>query len=261
MCADRLKQAPLVEAIVEVQWDAKMQEGPIPTSTDYIPFLARFMQVFQEEYPAREPAPGADAPAEIAAQMHMVQQRFRTAKGAWPLVQVGPTTFTLNETEAYDWGGDFRDRAVRALEKLFKAFDNPDDVLVKSLLLRYIDGIEFDRGDQEILDFLAKSLQTGIRLIPALFEGTGVGQSPIGVDLRWSFACGVPKGVAHLRFASGQSRGRNGIIMETMVQSTDDDVPSLPDGFAGWLDLAHRVTSTWFHAIPNEKLHRRFEGD
>jgi uncharacterized protein (TIGR04255 family) len=245
----------LVEAIVEIRWAPKPEGDP-----SYPLLVGRLSEALREEYPAYEPAPHADLPATMAAQMYLVQHRLRARKEGWPLVQVGPNVFTINETEAYDWEGDFRGRVIDAVQAYYKARPEARDMRPQSILLRYIDAIEVEWTQESILEFMKKELKTGIELPPALFEGTGVDQLPAGLDFRVSFRTHSPRGMAHLRFASGQSHDKDALILETMVQSADEDVPELPGAFAGWLEEAHRIPSTWFERLTEGNLYRRFQG-
>jgi uncharacterized protein (TIGR04255 family) len=259
MSAQKLKNAPLVEAILEMRWGPKAQASSPVLDLDY-KLLQRLAGEFQREYPEYEAHSNAGAPAEIAAQMHMVQHRFRASKGGWPLIQVGPTIFTLNETEAYDWGGDFRSRAIRAMDSFFRAYEKATEMQVQSLLLRYIDALKFDWDKESLLDFLAKDLKMKVVLPAPLFDDTDVASTPAGLDMTASFRCAKPKGMAHLRFVAGESKGKKALIMETMVQSTGSDVPALPEGFTPWLDAAHEIPSTWFKRLTKGNLYRRFQG-
>jgi uncharacterized protein (TIGR04255 family) len=255
MPSGRLKNAPLVEAIVELRWDPTGNAAP---DLGYSMLLGRLSGLLGKQYPESEPTPNAAAPLAMAAEMHMVLHRFRAAKDGWPLVQVGPTVFTINETEAYDWEGNFRQRAIDAIELLFKAIEKPESIRVKSLLLRYIDGIQYDWEKGSLLGFLKKDLKTQIGLPPSLFRETGVEVLPAGLDFRCTFRCASPKGLAHLRFASGQAHGANALVMETMVQSLAPDLPELPTGFQAWLDAAHEIPSTWFKRLTTGRLHDGF---
>jgi hypothetical protein len=128
-------------------------------------------------------------------------------------------------------------------------------------LLRYIDGIPFDWKNESLSGFLRSQLKTEVQLPDSLFDKTGVEDKPHGMDLRCSYNCASPKGLAHLRLASGQCRGAEAVIMETMVQSQGADVPPMPDQFQAWLNAAHSVPSTWFKRLAAGDLMARFEGE
>jgi len=252
MSAQKLNRAPLIEAIVEIRWKARPQGDP-----NYNLVIGKLSESFGD-YPEYQPL-NADVPVQLAAQMHMVQHQFRAAPNGWPLIQVGPSIFTLNQTEAYDWEGDFRQRAIAAVETFFKAYPKSDALDIESTLLRYIDAIDLDWEKENLLEFLDKKLKAKVTLPSSLFTDTGVGPSPVALDFTSSFRCTEPRGLVHLRFASGQSRGKKSLIMETMVQSTEADVPQMPQGFAGWLEAAHGIPSTWFRLLTEGDLFRSFQ--
>ena len=254
MSAQKLNRAPLIEAIVEIRWKARPEGDP-----NYNLVIGKLSESFKE-YPVYQPLSNADVPMQLAAQMHMVQHQFRASPNGWPLIQVGPSIFTLNQTEAYDWEGDLRQRAISAVEAFFKAYPKSETLGIDSILLRYIDAIDFDWEKEHLLDFLDRKLKTKIALPPSLFTDTRVGPSPVALDFTSSFRCTEPRGLVHLRFASGESRGKRSLIMETMVQSTEADVPQMPQGFAGWLDAAHGIPSTWFRLLTEGDLFRSFQG-
>jgi uncharacterized protein (TIGR04255 family) len=256
MSAQKLKHAPLIEAIVEIRWKARLEGDP-----NYELVLGKLSESFKDKYPVYNPSPNADVPKQLAAQMHMVQHQFRASPNGWPLVQVGPSIFTLNETEAYDWEGDFRQRAVSAVETFFRVYPKSDALNIESILLRYIDAIDFDWEKECLLGFLDRRLKTKIVLPPSLFDNSTVRPLPAALDFMCSFGCTEPQGVVHLRFASGESRGKKCLIMETMVQSTEAAVPQMPQGFAGWLEAAHGIPSTWFRLLTEGDLLRSFKGD
>jgi len=255
MSAQKLNRAPLIEAIVEIRWKARPEGDP-----NYNLVIGKLSESFKE-YPVYQPLSNADVPMPLAAQMHMVQHQFRASPNGWPLIQVGPSIFTLNETRDNDWEGDFRERAVSAVETFFGVYPKSDALNIESVLLRYIDAIEFDWEKESLLDFLDRKLKTKIVLPPSLFRDTRVRPSPVALDFTSSFRCTEPRGLVHLRFASGQSRGKRSLIMETMVQSTEADVPQMPEGFACWSDAAHGITSTWFRLLTEGDLYRSFQGD
>jgi len=255
MSAQKLKSAPLIEAIVEIRWKAR-PEG----DANYNLVLGKLSDAFRAEYPEYGALSNANMPMQFAAQIHMVQHQFRASPDGWPLIQVGPTVFTVNETKAYNWEGDFRKRAVRAVKTFFKVYPKSRDLTVESIMLRYIDGIDFDWEHECLLAFLDKELKTKIVLPPSLFSSTGVQTSPAAMDFILSFKCSHPRGLVHLRFASGESRGKKALIMETMVQSAEGDVPRMPEAFGRWLDAAHGIPSTWFRLLTEGDLFRRFQG-
>ncbi|MBM4017633.1 MAG: TIGR04255 family protein [Planctomycetes bacterium] len=254
MSAQKLRNAPLIEVIVEIRWRATPEGDP-----NYNLALGKLSDSFQGDYPEYRALSNAAVPAQLAAQMHMVQHQFRASPDGWPLVQVGPTIFTLNETEAYNWEGDFRERANRAVKTLFMVYPNAKQLQIDSVLLRYIDCIGFDWEKGCLLAFMEEKLRTKIALPESLFADKALSSRPAALDFTFSFRCQDPRGLVHLRFASGERKGEKSLIMETMVQSTGNDVPPMPDGFGAWLGAAHQITSAWFTRLVEGDLYRRFQ--
>jgi uncharacterized protein (TIGR04255 family) len=103
--------------------------------------LGRLFDRFQNEYPVHEQLPTASMPDELVG--HIVQHRFRSAKDEWPLVQVGPGVFTVNDTHRYTWT-DYRQRANEAVLRLYDAHPNVAEFHIQSILLRYIDAVGYN---------------------------------------------------------------------------------------------------------------------
>lgn len=263
-----LKNKPLVEAILEVRWrlmpqaaeqsQGAGQPGLPGVDPHHKLLLGRLFDRFQKQYPEHEQLATARLPDELAG--HMVQHRFRTASNDWPLVQVGPGILTVNDTSKYTWV-DFSGRANRAIESLFDAHPKLADLTIQSLVLRYIDAVEFDYGKNNAFDFLREQLKIQTSLPPSLFADTGVNELPASSQWQASFACSKPRGRVHISFATGQKNEKPVIVWETTVESSNSDVPSMPGGFPAWIDAAHDITDNWFFKLIEGELERRFEGE
>lgn len=252
-----LKNKPLIEAIFELRWGLKEQGPGIRIDPHYKILIGRMYERLRQEYPFHEQLPTASIPDEVAA--YVVQHRFRKNRDEWPLIQIGPGIITLNATEGYIWE-DFKNRAVQAANALFEAYPEAEDSLKPStVLLRYIDAIEFDFETGDIFDFLRANMKTIINLYPKLFESTGIERLPRGFDWRFSFRSTTPAGVVHLRFCRGKKKQADALVWESMVQSTSDEVSDIQTAITEWLDRAHDVTDDWFFKLVEGELLRRFE--
>lgn len=252
-----LKNKPLVEAMLEVKW------GAIPHSVtgpqfdpNYKLFLGRLYDRTCDEYPVYEPLPAASIPDEIAVQV--VQYRFRRGENDWPLIQVGPGIFTVNETQKYVWT-DFKQRCLGAVDSLFRAY--PGEMNINSIMLRYIDALAFDYASVDAYAFLEEKMNLRIGLPGNLFDKPYISKQPEAFTWLSSFRCDNPHGVVKLRFSTGQKDGQPCLIWETMVQSVDQDVPKMPECFQDWLVLAHEITHDWFFKLIEGDLKRMFKGE
>lgn len=252
-----LKNKPLVEAIFELRWE--LQEPALGMKIDphYKLLIGRLYDKLNDEYPFHEQLPAATIPDEIAG--YIVQHRFRKDKDKWPLVQIGPGIITVNDTEGYVWE-DFEKRIIQAINIIFGVYpESKHNLKVNRLLLRYIDAITFDFEKDDIFISLEEQLKIRINLYQKLFEGTRVEKSPLGLDLRFSFASRQPKGAIRLRLVRGKRGESDTLIWETMVESVSEDVPKVQNEIADWIKEAHDLTNDWFFKLIEGELLRRFE--
>ncbi len=261
-----LKNKPLVEAILEIKWHlvpaaevAGLAQMAVPAlDPHYRLLLGRLFDRLQKGYPIHEQLPTANLPDELVGQA--VQHRFRVAKGGWPLVQVGPGVFAVNDTENYTWT-DFQQRVTEAVGRLYDAHPNVSELRIQSLVLRYIDAVEYNYEEEDAFEFLRDKLKVAINPLPSLFRDTGVERRPRSFTWHATFECSKPAGEVHVSFATGRREDQPAILWETTVRSVGDDLPPMPDGFATWFDAAHEITDDWFFKLIEGELERRFEGE
>ncbi len=257
MSKKELKNKPLAEVILEMKWALTSPAPGVQIDPHYKILLGRFYDKVSGEYPEHEQLQTATMPDEIAGQM--VQHRFRIAPNEWPLLQIGPGIMTVNETHKYKWL-DFRSRSVAAIDKLFNAHPKPRDLKIDSLLLRYIDAVEFNYSKQHVFEFLKDKMKFMIALPDSLFKDTKIQKNPQHFSWQSSFGCQNPGGIITLRFATGKKDNLPSLIWETIVHSRGEDIPSMPQMFERWVDEAHAITDDWFFKIIEGELERRFSG-
>jgi uncharacterized protein (TIGR04255 family) len=249
-----LKSKPLVEALLEIKWRSATQQGTTSVDPNYRLFVGRFYDRVRERYPVFEPLQTAAIPEEMAT--HMVQYRFRMRENGYPLLQVGPGLLTLNTTESYTWD-EFEKEADWALPILLATF--PSNLQFHSLTLRYIDAVEVDFSKEDILSFLRDKLKVEINFPESLFDGSRVERLPTAFVMQSSFKSREPTGTVQVKFARGTLREKNVLLWETLVSSTDAELPELPKGFSEWLSSAHAITEEWFFKLIDGELLRQFE--
>ncbi len=197
-----LKNKPLVEAIFELRWKLKEIAPLRHVDPQYKILIGRIYDRVNKEYPYHEQLPIAFMPDEMAH--HMVQHRFRKDKNDWPLIQLGPGIITLNDTDSYVWE-DFEKRIIKIIDTLFQTYPNSEKELdIDSILLRYIDAVEFEYNNDDIFKFLSNQMKIGINFNEKLFEDTRVNYLPRDFNFKYSFNSNKPKGIIHLSFARGK---------------------------------------------------------
>ena len=248
-----LPNKPLVEAIFEFRWRIPGEEG----DPHYPLFVGRLYDRVQPQYPFHEPLPTSMIPLPAAA--NVIQHRFRVQKGRWPLVQVGPGLVTVNDTEGYIWQ-DFGRQAKSLMKAIYEAYPEPQQLNVANLVLRYLDAFELDLN-QDMLDYLSDKLKSKVSFPSELFRDTAVSTCPKTLNIMASFITEKPKGNILVRFGSGTHKEKPALIMELAVRSDASDLPSMPEGFEGWVEDAHKLTDDWFFKFIEGELERRFAGE
>jgi uncharacterized protein (TIGR04255 family) len=252
-----LSNKPLIEAIFELRWELKEIIPNVKIDPEYKLLIGRVYDRVRDNYPYHESLDSAKMPDEIAA--YLVQHRFRRKDKGWPLIQLGPGIITLNDTEGYLWD-DFANRVSDVINITFDAYPDAEEKLrVNSLLLRYIDAIEFDYSKNNIFEFLKNQLKIGVSMHNKLFDDTGVNNLPLSYDLRFAFHSSKPKGAVRLRFVRGKRKGVDSIVWETMVESVSENCPKNKNEIIYWVNEAHNVTHDWFFKLIEGELYERFK--
>lgn len=263
-----LKNKPLLEAIFELRWELKKvsekeeiysNRSEQQIDPHYQLLVGRLYDRISDNYPYYEQLPAARIPDEIAG--YIVQHRYRNEKDKWPLIQLGPGIITVNDTEGYVWE-DFEKRIKRLIKTLFDLYPNPEEnLIIRKLMLRYIDSVDFDFDNNDIFEFLKDKMKTEINLYDKLFEETQVSQFPSNFDLRFEFESKIPNGKIFIRFGRGRKKNRKDMLMwETLVKIEDDDkIPRTPNEISDWVNKAHKLTDDWFFKLIEGELEKRFE--
>lgn len=252
-----LKNKPLMEAIFDLRWELQESKSGMRIDPNYKILIGRIYERVNKEYFFFEQLPTVTMPDEIAA--YIVQHRFRKDKDKWPLIQIGPGVVTLNDTDSYVWD-DFEQRIVKLLDALFDAYpDSKDNLKINGLLLRYIDAIDFNYENDDVLDFLKGKMKLTVDVHRGLFDNTGVTRKPLAMDLRFSYPSTKPKGAIHMRFGRGKRKDCDALIWETMIQSIGEEAPKTKEEIIQWAKVGHNLVDDWFFKIIEGELLKRFE--
>jgi uncharacterized protein (TIGR04255 family) len=254
-----LKNKPLVEAALEIQW--RLREEPaagIKTDPHYKMLLGRFYERVMDAYPIHETLPAARLPESMAS--YSPQHVFRVASDQWPAVQIGPGILSVHEREDYSWK-DFVWRCVETASKLVDAYPRPAEFKVEALRLRYLDAVAFDFTKDNLLDFLRDKFKSTVQLPSVLFQDRHVQPQPIGFSWQASFREDTPPGTISVRFSTGERKSKPTLLWETVVESAGNEIPQIPRDFQTWLQEAHELSSDWFFKLIAGDLENIFSGD
>lgn len=254
---DDLLRKPLAEAIFELRWKLSgTAPGPLVDAT-YKLLVGSLYGAVRGEYPHHEQLPTAALPDEMVP--YLIQHRFRRIEGGYPLVQVGPGIFAVNETFDYSWR-TYRPRVLAATAKLRETYSTGSpsgDLVPTALTLRYINILPFDLTSGDVFDYLRNKLRVEITYPQALFTEKPVGPWPTTIILQSTHALTNPSGAVLLRFSTGEVDGQSRLFWETQVQSVGADVPVL-DELEAWLTGAHDVIRSWFFTLIEGELEKEF---
>lgn len=252
----RLKNPPLIEVILEVRWELK-ESTPIGKRDPHYQFLLGvFHEKTKEEYPYHEELPTSRVPDEVTG--GVVKHRFRTGENDWPLIQIGPGVMTVNETKKYDTFDSFNPRALAAVEFLFESYPNSAELNIIDLQLRYINAYEFDYTEEKVQEFISQQMHVKSELPSFFLENKKIEQYPVSYATRTSLRCNEPPGVVSLWIDTGHKLKKRAIIWKHMFQSTNEDVPNMPDDFSEWLQQAHDIIHIGFDGIIKGSLEGEF---
>lgn len=257
-----LSKKPLVEAVFELRWKLQRTSPAEEVDPGFQFLLGKLYDLLGAEFPEVENLPAASVPEHMAPSV--VRHRFRKAKDAWPLVQIGPGVLSVNDTASYTWTS-FKPMLEKAVDSLLKAY--PTKIAPLSFVqatLRYIDAVPIEQDDQNkgVLDFLRYKLHTEISIDPLLFDSSAVGSAdPVGLQLRLNYPLQKPQGMGVLSFTTGLKDNIPSIIWETLVVSREDHVPTTVNEFSAWFTDAHDITDSWFFTLCRGDLLSSFGGN
>jgi len=154
---NKLKNAPLQEVIFEARWEPVLDPANKQWRDEGFKFaLGKFQESIADRYPLTRELIPTDFPEHLL--IHKPLYQFWSGEGIWPVLQIGPGVFTLNDTEKnYEWERSYKPALTSALEHLDQAYARELNFVNYSL--RYIDVVKV--GDYAFGDwasFVAENL-------------------------------------------------------------------------------------------------------
>lgn len=248
---DQLSNPPIIESLLQVKWGG--QDAPDP---GYPLVVGRLYDRISNEYPDNVDLPLAMAPANVATQN--VRHQFWSANSNWPVVQIGPGVATLNQAGQYH-RNDFLKRAVALRSYLEDAY--PQRLEVNSLMLQYIDALEFDFVNQDVQSFVRDYLHVDLRIPDELFDfdDRPVVDHTSDLVIKFRLPSKRPSGSAELQISTGHLHGKPAVVWHTTVLSEGLDAVAGWDTFDEWLTSAHGIVHHWFFALIQGDLLKKME--
>jgi uncharacterized protein (TIGR04255 family) len=250
---------PLAEALVEVRWKLLetpgLPPGEFSSDPSYPLLVGVLFERIKDRFPQIEELPSSAVPDQMTP--YIVKYRFRSSTRS-PSIQLGPGVATVNYATGYTWP-DFRETVLAFIPALRQAYESTGNTLVPtSVVLRYINTVEFNSAQDDALTFLGEQLHVQIRLPEAIVADERRNGMPGGVVMRVGLPLSKPRSVAALQVGTGKHLGVPSILWDLSVSSKDALAPTLSAQFEDWLTQAHDVMESWFFSMIRGTLDERF---
>lgn len=249
--------SPLAEAMFELRWELQKDKKTSRLVDPAYPMMyGRLYERLKEEFSFVEDLPAVQVHPE--ASPYIVRHRIRKEKNGHPLFQIGPGVMTVNEAKGYSWSA-MQQRILQLIEWIFDLYPTEHFPLqFTHTELRYLNGIRFDPRQEDPVLFLAEKLNIKIDVAPDLFTLNEIGTVPRALGLNLAYPLHKPKGTLSLGIHLGELDERPAYILQTLVQSGGEWVPSDRQGFDSWLDSAHEVAVNSFFSFCKGTLMEKF---
>jgi len=254
-----LLHPPMVEAIFELRWELQTdQQTNRMRDPSYPMMYGRLYERLKKDFSFIEDLPSTQAHPE--ATPFVPRHRLRKDRNSYPLVQVGPGILTVNDAKGYSWTS-FKALILRLVESVVELYPTGNFPLnFIKCEMRYVNGIRFDISRENPLSFLAEKLHTKIEVDPDLFGLNELNDRPNAVGINLSYAMQKPVGNLSIGINLGQVEGKPAYILQNVIQSFGEMVPSDKETFSPWLSEAHEVAENCFQTFCKGSLMDKFCG-
>ena len=244
----KLPQAPLQEVIFEVRWDLDVDpESNQMIDNGFDMGVGAFKTLCKDEFHLSRRKVHADMPARLL--FHQVVYQYWKGEGEWPVIQLGPGIFTINDTEKnYDWD-NFYPLIKKGLDWLEKAYGYK--LNYNYLTLRYIDTVKMK-------EFTGSSLEEFVKKnFNFSFENHYNTRGALKQLLFDQVFDLDEKGGLHIAFSNGKDKEKKEdvFVWQTAVVKagtfTTEDIVT-------WADSAHHITAQLFKDITKKDFYARF---
>ena len=243
----KLPNAPLQEVIFELRWKLDFDPGSqSPTDKDFQFAFANFSALSSNKLKHKVILKPSAAPDILFLNRPVYQ--FWAAENQYPVFQLGPGVFTVNETEKnYEWK-NFRSLILEGVDWLNKAYSNKLDFSVVEL--RYIDAIEVnDDNQKDLIKFIADNLQIeiGNKNVDAKLNDIQLHQR-FKIDDENYLSLLIANGIKNINQVKA-------IILQTSFNKTSN-ISS--ENLIPWIDTAHDTCSSLFKKMISKNLYEQF---
>lgn len=136
----KLPKAPLQEAIFEIRWELDIEpSNNQQLDVGFALAQGKLQEIVKDDFPFYKRKIPHLLPDQ--ALLYQVVNQYWKKPDTWPVIQLGPGIFTVNDTDKnYDWPKTYSPLIKRSLDWIFKAYNNK--LRINSASLRYIDSVK-----------------------------------------------------------------------------------------------------------------------
>ena len=246
--ASFLVNAPLKEVLFELRWNLDfIPSQRIFDDPGFDQAAMAFNSSCKQDFKKSVILKPSSIP--ITAFAHQVTHRFFKGEEQYPLYQLGPGVFTVNDNNKnYKWH-DFKKLIVNGIICLRNSFDK--ELVINRVELRYIDSVDINcLGDNDKFEFMHKHLNIKIEpyeFVSGKLEGLRVDRKfevNETMNLNLSIATGVDRETT-----------KDVAIWHTFVNNR---VPLSWELLEYWIDEAHDLCSQTFKKMTSHELYEYF---
>lgn len=247
----KLPKAPLQECIFEIRWELDID----PSNNQQFDFgfsmaQGKLQEIVNHEFPSFTRKLPYGFPEQ--ALKHQVINQYWAKPNTWPVLQLGPGIFTVNETEInYDWKKNYFPLIDKAMDWIHKAYNQKLNINYASL--RYIDSVKpKDYGfEGRWQDFIQEHFNFSF---VNSFNSRGAIK---GIKFEQYFDL-VDKSSLHISMNSGKYRKTDdeALIWQTSVIKASKFEK---DSLISWVKNAHSTTSDLFKEMTKPKFYDSFK--
>ncbi|BBO16222.1 conserved hypothetical protein [Candidatus Brocadia pituitae] len=249
---EKLLNAPLQEVIFEIRWDLNINPASNRAFDEgFAIALGTLATLLKNDFPHIVRKIPADFPTDLLNYSAIYQ--FWKGEDIWPVLQLGPGIFTVNDTDKkYCWKDIFFPLIAESTNKLFEAYNKKTNLNFCSL--RYIDAVKIIDYQVTVKDNLLPFIHDSLKIeLHNQFDTLGPMES---LNLNQTF--GLKDGSAlHINVTTGSDKKTHDptLVWQTAIVKKGR---FLRNEMTEWCTHAHEIISPLFKEMTRGKFYDSF---
>ena len=229
----KLPNAPLQEVIFEIRWELDID--PKTKQSDDTGFelaSGRLHKLLENRFSHYQRKVPSSFPEQLL-HFNTVHQ-YWTAEGKWPVIQLGPGIFTVNDTDVnYQWEEQYFPLVLDSLKKLHEAY-GVEAMPINFVNLRYINSVKLEEHgfDDDWQKFVLANFNFNFK---NSFNTRGKLKQ---IQFNQYFEL-EDNSELQINFSSGKRDDQNALIWQAAIMKSDN---FRQEGIEKWLESAHQKT-------------------